>query len=133
MLLLFLGTHNFSRGVEEAPDPRADIVGETDAHLGIFHVTSPQIAGKSIVIYYMTREALSPSPFAFTSSGLTRLGPSTPTTYPIAKRIWDCFSEDIIRPVNISFLTIAIILSVGSLDYMILPLFIDAYNLNEVL
>ncbi|TAE63706.1 MAG: hypothetical protein EAZ86_28195 [Oscillatoriales cyanobacterium] len=36
--------------------------------------TPTRIAGKSIVIYYMTREALSPSPFAFTSSGLTRLG-----------------------------------------------------------
>ena len=32
------------------------------------------IAGKSIVIYDMTWEALSPSPFTFTLSGLTRLG-----------------------------------------------------------
>jgi len=32
------------------------------------------IAGKSIVISYMTWEALSPSPFTFTLSGLTRLG-----------------------------------------------------------
>ncbi len=36
--------------------------------------TPKLIAGKSIVVYYMTWEALSPSPFAFTSSGLTRLG-----------------------------------------------------------
>ena len=35
---------------------------------------SLSIAGKSIGIYDMTKEALSPSPFAFTSSGLTRLG-----------------------------------------------------------
>ena len=32
------------------------------------------IASKSIVIYDMTWEALSPSPFTFTLSGLTRLG-----------------------------------------------------------
>ena len=35
---------------------------------------SGDIASKSIVIYRMTWEALSPSPFACTLSGLTRLG-----------------------------------------------------------
>jgi len=41
------------------------------------------IAGKSIVIYYMTWEALSPSPFTFTSSGLTRIGPTTQLSIPL--------------------------------------------------
>jgi len=46
-------------------------------------------------------EALSPSPFAFTSSGLTRLGWTTQLSIKSAKRIWDCFSQNIVRPVNI--------------------------------
>jgi hypothetical protein len=44
---------------------------------------SPCIAGKSIVIYYMTWEALSPSLFTFTSSGLTRIGPTTQLSIPL--------------------------------------------------
>ena len=50
------------------------------------------IAGKSIVIYDMTWEALSPSLFTFTLSGLSLLKLNYAALYPIAKRIWDCFS-----------------------------------------
>ena len=52
------------------------------------------IASKSIVIYRMTWEALSPSPFACTLSGLTLLKLNYAALYPIAKGIWDCFSQN---------------------------------------
>ena len=47
--------------------------------------TSPSlvIANKSIVIYDMTWEALSPSPFTFTLSGFTRIGPTTQLSIPL--------------------------------------------------
>jgi len=60
-----------------------------------------QIANKSIVIYDMTWEASSPSPFACTLSGLTRRALNYAALYPIAKRIWDCFSQNVVRTVNI--------------------------------
>ena len=49
----------------------------------------------------MTWEALSPSPFVCTLSGLTLLKLNYAALYPIAERIWDCFSENIVRPVDI--------------------------------
>ena len=42
--------------------------------VAIARLDSDIIASKSIAIYRMTWEALSPSPFACTLSGLTRLG-----------------------------------------------------------
>jgi len=44
---------------------------------------------------------VSPSPFRFTLSGLTRRALNYAAPYPIAERIWDCFSENVVRSVDI--------------------------------
>ena len=42
-----------------------------------------------------------PLPFHFYFKRIDPHWPNYAALYPIAKRIWDCFSEDIVRPVNI--------------------------------
>jgi len=60
-----------------------------------------QIAGKSIVIYYSAVGGMKSLPFLFYFERIDH-GLNYAAPYPIAQGIWDCFSHNIVRPVNIS-------------------------------
>jgi len=60
-----------------------------------------QIAGKSIVIYYSAVGGMKSLPFRFHFERIKPPRLNYAALYPIAKRIWDCFSQNIVRPVNI--------------------------------
>ncbi|MEG3860278.1 uracil phosphoribosyltransferase [Microcoleus sp. herbarium12] len=87
MLLAYQVTRDLPLKYEEIETPIAQmnapmlaaskkmvIVSIMRAGQGLLDGILELIAGKSIGIYDMTWEASSPSPFAFTSSGFTRLG-----------------------------------------------------------
>ena len=70
-------------------------------------------------------------PFLFYFERIDPPGPKY-RTYPIAQGVWDCFSHNIVRPINKRHHSHKWESELPH-DYMILLLLVNAYNLNEVL